>query len=398
MEELTRFVGDTVAAKKYREWYNAARKECDSIIYTSEFCSHSDYAEGDMAGYSWANYFCLEPIINPEVVNEGCKRLRKLYFSQGTVPKKLGRWHFYTCDHWGGTEIACGNPDTAMTLFKLDYDFYHSARPQMVFWQDLWGVNNIYSSYMTAPSAWRSYFQMTGYLLDNAHQRLWVRPRIPKDMNQQIVNAPLLHPKCWGNLNYDGRLTDISDQSLKRTQRLSVTFDSIITIKELMLNNTTGQENPCVHISIGSSVIDNFTCTTEGAGLEKNIRVTFANPVQIGPCGLLAEVYMTQISVSRSTSPSPHVPVLSINSSVIAEGIPIQYTVDAAGPITIDLMTLNGAKISTILQKSIEKPGSYNCFLKNRTMSSGVLSQRLMIVRLSTRSGSVCKLVSSVVK
>jgi hypothetical protein len=177
-----------------------------------------------------------------------------------------------------------------------------------------------------------------------------------------------------------------------------VTFDSIITIKELMLNNTTGQENPCVHISIGSSVIDNFTCTTEGAGLEKNIRVTFANPVQIGPCGLLAEVYMTQISVSRSTSPSPHVPVLSINSSVIAEGIPIQYTVDAAGPITIDLMTLNGAKISTILQKSIEKPGSYNCFLKNRTMSSGVLSQRLMIVRLSTRSGSVCKLVSSVVK
>lgn len=114
-------------------------------------------------------------------------------------------------------------------------------------------------------------------------------------MNQQVVNTPLLNSKCCGNLNYDGRLTDIPNQSQMRTQKVSVTFDSLVTIKEIVLNNSMGTDKPFVRISLGSSAIDSFNCTTEGAGYEKNIRIVFKNPLQIGPCGLLAEVYADRV-------------------------------------------------------------------------------------------------------
>ncbi|MBN1604145.1 MAG: hypothetical protein JW915_21215 [Chitinispirillaceae bacterium] len=398
MEELTTYIGDTTSAKKYREWYNIARKECETLIYTPDFCRFRDYAEGDLAGYSWANYFCLEPIMAPEIVTEGCKRLRQLYLSQNEVQKKLGRWHFYTCDHWGGTEIACGNPDTAMNLFKMDYDFFHAANPEMVFWQDLWADNSIYSSYMTAPSVWRSYFQMTGYMLDNANNRLWIRPRIPQEMNQLIVNAPLLNSKCWGNLNYDGRLTDIPNQSLMRTQKVSVTFDSLVTIKEIVLNNSMGTDKPFVRISLGSSAIDSFNCTTEGAGHEKNIRIAFKNPLEIGPCGLLAEVYADRVGFHNATRVTPQTQPLSINSGNISNGKPIHFSIDVAGPVTIDLLNLNGTKICTILQKHISSPGKHSAIWNNKATKTGTLSQKILVMRLIANSGSVCKLVSSVQK
>jgi hypothetical protein len=393
MEELTKFIGDTVSAQKYREWYTAAHQEFVSLIYSPTFCKHSDYAEGDLAGYSWANYYCLEPIMEPEIVNEGCKRLWQYYASKSSIQKKLGRWHFYTCDHWGGTEIARGKPDTAMIMFKWDYDYFYAAHPNMVFWQDLWVDNTTPSSYLTAPSVWRSYFQMTGYLFDNAHQRLWIRPRIPAVMDQQITNAPLLNTKSWGNLNYDGKLTEIPGQTLKRIQKISVAFDSTVSVKEIVLNNNTGMENPSVIITSGGTNIDGFTCTAEGAGIEKNIRILFGSPVQIGPSGLQAEVFTDQASVSKSDKVL-HKSTLLIKNAPADMGKIIQYTVNSAGPVVIDLLQLNGKKTATVLQQNLKKPGTYNVIWKNRRINGVVLSPAMMVLRLTTHSGSICKLVT----
>lgn len=235
-------------------------------------------------------------------------------------------------------------------------------------------------------------------MLDNDNNRLWIRPRIPQEMNQQIVNAPLLNSKCWGNLNYDGRLTDIPNQSLMRTQKVSVTFDSLVTIREIVLNNSMGTDKPFVRISIGSSAIDSFNCTTEGAGHEKNIRIVFKNPLQVGPCGLLAEVYADRVGFHNATRVTPQTLPLSINSGNISNGKPIHFCVDVAGPVTIDLLNLNGTKICTILQKHINSPGKYSAILNNKVIKTGTLSQKILVMRLIANSGSVCKLVSSVQK
>ena len=283
--------------------------------------------------------------------------------------------------------------------WEWDYDFFHTTHPYIVYWQDLWNDNNIRSSYLTAPSVWRSYFQMTGYLLDNANQRLWLRPRIPTSMGQQITNAPLLNIKCWGNLNFDGRITDVAGQIPKRTQRLSVTFDSLITVKQLVLNNNTDLDKPFVRVTSGNTGINDFTCSTEVSGLEKNIRITFKEPLQIGPSGLLVEVYTGEVSVgvpgdNRSLRES----VLSINTTVIAKGRPIQYTVNEAGPVTIDLLALNGAKICTMLHQYIEKPGTYDFFWNNGKEEAVKLGSKIMVMRLSTRSGIISRLVSRELK
>jgi len=394
VEAMAKFVEDEATARTYRELYTLAREEFRTEIFEkNEFCQGRSFAEGDIAGYSWARYFCMEPVMDNDVVTEGCRRLWGLYGSQPTLSGKLGQWHFFTCDHWGGSEIAIGNPDRAMQLHKWDRDWNYEGSPSYVFWQDQWSfANNYYASNVAAPSVWRSYWQFLGYLLDNANKRLWIRPQIPTSMNGVIENAPLINPRGWGTLQYSEKTT-VMENGLSLTQDIRVTYDSSVTIKELVLNNNTGMEGPLVDVRNGTQVVEGITLVPETRGTEKNIRLTFAPPLIIGPSGLSVKVYTNGAGTINGMSHVRKMP-LSIHSSSVSGGRDIAYSVDNEGEVTMEMLHLNGTKAGTIMKRGNHAAGRHSFRWNGKTVEGKRLSAvNMYILRLTSSAGTVSRLV-----
>lgn len=383
VEEMAKFVGDNATATKYRDWYVAARAQYKKDLFKDGFATERASCEGDVAGYSWAHYFGFEPIMDEDFITTACQRLWRHYNSASTLRLKLGLWHFYTYDHWGGAEIARGRPDTAMIVHKWDYDYYYTANPSFVFWQDLQQTNSAYGSYMTAPCVWRSLFQMTGYLLDNAHNRLWIRPKLPTAMNDSLQNAPLMNPYGWGTLSYNG--ASIGPQK----QSITVSFDNEVTVKELVLKNNTGMDKPFVQIN-GSYA--GITVTAENNGIEKNLRVTLATPLKIGPAGVKIKVYTESVG-AKGTISQEKMNVLSLVQNSIRAGHSIDYSIDKSGPVTIELLNLNGKKVGTIMQRSRQVAGAHSFVWDGRTIEGSRINSSILILRLVSSSGSVSRKV-----
>jgi hypothetical protein len=385
MAEMAKFLNDGTSATKYADWYTAGRPEFKTTYFNSTYGTGKNTSEADVAGYSWARYFGLPAVLDSDVVTTGCNRLWTYYSAQSSTRAKLGGWHFYTYDHWGGAAIAIGQQDTAMAVHKWDYDYYYTANPGYVFWQDLQATNNTYASYMTAPCVWRSLFQMTGYLLDNANNRLWIRPMIPTSMAKKITAAPLINPTGWGTLNYDENVSG------SRYQNITVTFDSLITVKQIMLKNNTGIASPAVVVTNNGTAVTGAIVAAEGSGYEKNIRVTFSSPIQIGAQGATIQVFNTPQGIAGERPNTAH-PALSIRDSRIFFGKPIRYTVDAPGRVSIDLIGINGAEIGTLME-GLAQAGPHSFVWNGITNEGAPITSGIAVLRLSSHGGTVTKKV-----
>ena len=385
--EMAKFVGQDSVATRFTNWYTLARADFRTICFNSSFGTGRDYAEGDVAGYSWAHYFGLPAIMDSDVVATGCDRLWSYYSPNANIRDKLGAWHFYTYDHWGGAAIAIGRQDTAMTINKWDYDYYYTGNPGYVFWQDLQKTNSSYASYMTAPCAWRSYFQMTGCLLDNANKRLWIRPMVPSSMAKKITSAPVLNPRGWGTLDYDENM----DAATHRFQNMTIAFDSLTPIKEIVLKNNTGVTSPGVAITNNGSSVTGLTVTAEGSGFEKNIRVTLASPIQIGPQGAVIKVYNTAISVIGTAMFHQRFAVEILNGS-LRVGSMLHYTVDVSGPFSMELIGMNGATIGTVARETVTA-GTHAIQWNGKTLEGNAVGASIAIVRLTSLGGVFSKIV-----
>ena len=387
VSEIAKFCGETAAATAFYEYFNTAKAEYKQKYATlstygvsASVANSGRFPEGHIAGYSWANYLCLEPIMDSGFIAATCKKLRDKQQSGGV--RANGEWIFYCVDHYGGSEIAINMPDDALFIHKQDYDYYYKMVPGQVFWQSLQEAdgNTHKDSYMTAPVVWHSYFQFCGYMIDNANQRLWIRPRIPTEMNKKITSALLLNPKALGTLNYDE--TAAGD----RTQLITVAFDAPVPIKEFVLKNNTNTNTPFVLVNGGTT-----TATAEGSGLEKNIRVTLASPLQIGPQGVQIEVYSKAVGVTGGIKEKPIV-TLSILSSCIAPNQPISFSVDAAGLVSIELFNLTGAKIGTIMREHLTA-GSHTLLWNGKTLEGKTVRSVFAIIRLTSVNGTVSRVV-----
>lgn len=249
MIEMAKVMGDEATATKYSEAYTATRSAFDKKyssdalfgVETNE-ANGSRFNEGSVAGYSWANYLCLPPIMNETFISSVLTKMRN---KQKNGIRANGEWIFYNVDHYGGSEIAINQADAAMVIHQQDYDEYYKNAPNQVHWQSLQvsSGNKGHDSYMTAPTVWHSYFQFCGYMIDNANKRLWIRPRIPTVMKGEIKDALLLNPKGHGTLNYK------ETESAEQTQTIKVAFDNPVAIKELMLKNNTGVDAPFVLVN-----------------------------------------------------------------------------------------------------------------------------------------------------
>jgi len=388
MAEMAKWLGDDATATKVMNQYTLGRSEFPGRFFTTSFCTGTPKSEGDIAGYSWARYFCLPAIFDSNVVATGCTRL-KSYYSPLSGRARLGQWHFYTYDHWGGAAIAIGRPDDAMDVNKWDYDYYYTGNPSYVHWQDLNSTNSTYASYMTGPCVWHGMFQMCGYLLDNAFHRLWIRPMVPTTMNKQITKAPLINPRGWGTLDYDENPT-----ASQRCQNITVTFDSLTRVDTLMLKNNTGLSTfPANYIAItnGGAAVTGFTATTGGSAFEKNIKIAFAAPIQIGPQGgVNIQVFTQPLTVSGTIIPGLR-PDLKLHGGKISAGKPFTFAVAASGHATLELVSLSGAKIATIFNGSVatgSHTAVWNGFSGNRSIGYGIA-----ILRLNSPTGIITRAV-----
>ncbi|MGB7569341.1 MAG: GH116 family glycosyl hydrolase [Chitinivibrionales bacterium] len=386
--EMAKFVGQDSVATRFTNWYTLARADFRTICFNSSFGTGRDYAEGDVAGYSWAHYFGFPAVMDSDVIATGCDRLYAYYSPNANIRTKLGAWHFYTYDHWGGASIAIGRQDTALTIHKWDYDYYYTGNPGYVFWQDLQQTNSSYASYMTAPCVWRSYFQMTGCLLDNANKRLWIRPMVPSSMAKKITAAPIVNPRGWGTLNYN----ESGNAATGLCQSMTVAFDSLTAVTQFVFKNNTGATAPGVKITNSGAAVSGMTVTTEGSAYEKNVRVTLASPIQIGPQGAVIQVFNAPIAVKDIAAQQKRA-LLTIGDRDLRAGKAFHYTVDVSGHVSIDLIALNGARIGTLLNETIAA-GRHTVLWNGKTMDGCGVGVAMAVLRLASPGGIITRIVS----
>ena len=393
--EMAKWMGEDSTVQKYTAQYNAGRLQYDTgFVAKSTYGTGSNKVISDDAGYDWAHYLNLPAIIDSARIATVTTRTYT-YSAALSGVNRLGKWHFYGYDHFGGTCIAIGRPDTAMTVHKWDYDQFYGTTTALthVFWQDLWGTNTSYYSYMTAPGVWRSYFQMTGTMLDNANHRLWIRPMIPSSMNKTLTNASIINPKGWGLLNYTDSIVST------RTQSMTVSFDSLTTISQVVLKNNTYPVVPQVAVSnnntsIAATAITVTVDSSFGSAFERLIRVTFTSPIQVGTGGLQIQVYKGAApnGIINAVSVTNKADVMSITGNRIAAGKSIQYSTAKSGHVTMELISPNGARIGKIMSQDVS--AGAHTFVWNGKASSGTpVSAGVVLLRLSSESGTISKAV-----
>jgi hypothetical protein len=389
--EIAKFCGETSSATTYTE--NADKAQA---AFKSKYANLSTFGveasvpnsgrfpESHVAGYSWANYLCLPPIMDNDFITKTVKKMRDKQKTGGV--RANGEWIFYCYDHYGGAEIAISQPDEALFIHQQDYDYYYKAVPKEVFFQSLQegDGNKGHNSYMTAPTVWHSYFQFCGYMIDNANNRLWIRPRIPTEMKGKITKALLLNPKALGTLDYD----ENGNTETGVTQVITVKYDKPVQIKEIILKNNTGIDAPYVSVS-GAT---NPTIKAEGTDPEKNIRVTLAAPITIGPSGVMIQVSKKPVSIADVKGFCLQVP-LKFNSTRLSANVPLYYSVDVAGTVKMELLSINGAKIGTIMNQQTSV-GSHSFNWNGKTVDGRSIGSMFAVLRLTSSNGTVTKMVS----
>jgi hypothetical protein len=389
--EMAKFLGEAATATEYtthaedaKTAFKAKYGSSPDFGVKASVANSGRFPEGHIAGYSWANYLCLNPIMDSDFITKTLTKMRATQ-KNGDV-RANGEWIFYDVDHYGGSEIAVNQPDAAMFIHKQDYDYYYKSVPNMVHWQSLQESSNNKGkdSYMTAPVVWHSYFQFCGYMIDNANNRLWIRPRVPTDMGGKITSALLLNPKSLGTLDYD----ENANAETGVTQTITVKYDKPVTIKEFILKNNTGGETP--YVAVSGAV--NPTIKVEGVDPEKNIRVTLATPIQIGPSGVKIQVSKKPVAIADLKGFYTIVP-LTLNSSHLSAGAPVYYSVDVSGTVKMELLGINGAKIGTIMNQQVGT-GCHAFNWNGKTIEGKNVASTFAVLRLTSSNGTVAKMVS----
>jgi hypothetical protein len=386
--EIAKFCGETATASAFYDNYKSAKtqykdKYGSSSTYgvSSSVANSGRFPESHIAGYSWANYLCLEPTMDKDWITATCKKMR----DKQTTIRANGEWIFYCVDHYGGAEIAINMPDAAMTIHKQDYDYYYKQVPNQVFWQSLQegDGNTHHDSYMTAPTVWHSYFQFCGYLLDNANNRLWIRPRVPTDMGGKITKAVLLNPNALGTLDYEE-----TPSAAGRTQTINISYDAPVTVKEIVLKNNTAATTPSVTV-INNGQPATITVKTEDWGIDQNIRITLTAPIQIGPTGAKMTVSKVPDNVGGIHSTMPTC-ALSLKTGFLRSGNAIHFSLDRTGPVLMELVGLNGAKIGAIMINSLAA-GNHQFQWNGKTLTNRSVAAGMALVRVSSMNGSMTK-------
>jgi len=102
-------------------------------------------------------------------------------------------------------------------------------------------------------------------------------------------------------------------------------------------------------------------------------------------------VYNKPVSLKGARGQSL-LPTLALNTMNIRAGTPVQYSVDVAGKVTMELIAINGAKIGTIMQENVTS-GVHSFNWNGKTIDGKHVSSTFAVLRLSSPSGTITKAV-----
>jgi flagellar hook assembly protein FlgD len=84
---------------------------------------------------------------------------------------------------------------------------------------------------------------------------------------------------------------------------------------------------------------------------------------------------------------------LKLNSSHLSAGTPVYYSVDVAGTVKLELLSINGAKIGTIMNQQVST-GCQAFNWNGKTIEGKNVASTFAVLRLTSPNGTVAKMVS----
>lgn len=217
------------------------------------------------------------------------------------------QWPWFPPAHFGGAAISQGFPDIGMRCIYSNWLSNYSGQVASVGpipWNspvfmmvngsdapNLWGAYR----YQNPPGVFSTLFAITGFSIDVANRKLWLKPSVPQDsMGGVLVNAPLINPLSCGTLDYT--------PSTPYGQRLLVKFDTTMTFSTITLKDQNSAVNP-IYISVTKSAAPvAFTSTRQGSGKSAEIALNFSAPVAVDSNGVLIIVDDQPVGVKSAAA------------------------------------------------------------------------------------------------
>jgi len=199
------------------------------------------------------------------------------WFGKWPGTNKCGeQWPWFPPAHFGHPAISQGFPDIGMECINRQWKCNYGSGPVApIVWSspvfmmvngtdapDEWGRYR----YMNPPGVFSTLFAITGFCIDIANRKLWIKPNIPTSLNKKLVKAPLINPKSCGTLDY----TELAGYG----QTIKIVFDSLMQFAEIVIRDQNTAITPFIDVDKNGVPIP-FTMKRTGTGKSAEIMLSF---------------------------------------------------------------------------------------------------------------------------
>lgn len=281
--------GDDELLKRYENAYNMVRKSFhDRYIRDNEFAV-GRHCESVYTGQWLAFHLKLGEIWNKEDTDYILNKLENYYYPYywglGYPEGTYDEWTPYIVPHYGGLLLHTGRLDQWYVLQKDSYArqywdrdrvFAHPLNILPMVDEPKWVSTNIKSKmqYISVPSLWRNYYDIIGFHRDLRTKELWIKPIVPKTMNNELKDAMFISPEGYGYISYK----EISGNILKK--EIVVRSEKAMKVSTLYLTDNfkgdvsvTIDGKPCLYEKVGTGYAKELAVNWNNRITEKGIRI-----------------------------------------------------------------------------------------------------------------------------
>ncbi len=233
------------------------------------------------------------------------------------------QWPWFPPAHFGTPAISQGFPDIGMKCIKSNWRSNFAGELSSVGkipWNSpvfmmVNGSNNPNDwgryRYCNPPGVFTSLNAITGFYINVANKKLWIKPQIPSEMDGKLVKAPLINPKSCGTLDYSTGSSIL--------QHITVAFDSDMSFFTITLQDKNTEVDPIyVFTNKGGSPV---ACTFErkGSGKTAEIVISFSSELTINQSGVEIIVSDNEVTMCKSvnTAMQTRITTISVNRGTI---------------------------------------------------------------------------------
>ena len=119
--------------------------------------------------------------------------------------------------------------------------------------------------------------------------------------------------------------------------------------------------------------------------------MALADEIEIGPDGVQIEVFAGPVGNKNIHVVYP-VYSLGVNTAYLRAGNHVRFSVQKAGDVSIELLSLNGSKIGTVMQKNLPA-GNHSFIWNGKTIEGKAVASVVALMRISNAGRSVSRTV-----